>query len=69
MTKMYYGNRKWRKRKKLHEREWFAFWDKTRSAYKGLQREIMLLFCKSSSIETYKLIEKKVELLEQEDAK
>ena len=69
MTKRLYGNRKWRKRKKMNERDWFTFWGKTSSACTGFHREIMLMFCKSSSIETYKLIEKKVDLLEQEDAK
>ncbi len=63
MTKRMYGNRKWRKRKKMYERDWFDFWSKTPSAYKGIKREIMLMFCKSSSIETFRKIDKKIELM------
>lgn len=69
MTKRLYGNRKWRKRKKMNERDWFSFWGKTPSAYKGIQREISLMFCKSSSIEAFKLIDKKIDQMEQEGRK
>ena len=45
-------NRKWRKARKLNLRSDLAFWDQTPSAYKGKHREIVLMLCKSSSIET-----------------
>ncbi len=59
--KALYGNRKWRKRKKMNERDWFAFLGKSCQC-KGIHREIMLMFCKSSSIETFRKIDKKVEI-------
>ena len=57
---MYYGNRKWRKDFKMYERDGLAFWDSTPDAYKGLQREIVLMYCKSSSIETFRKAEEKI---------
>ena len=45
-------NRKWRKDQKLTHRAALAFWDQTPSAYKGKHREVIMMLCSSSSIET-----------------
>lgn len=45
-------NRKWRKDQKMTHRAGLAFWDQTPGAYKGKHREVVLMLCSSSSIET-----------------
>ena len=62
-----YLNRKGRNDQKLNHRYWVAFWDRTNDAYKGKEREIMLTLCKSSSLETTRIAERKMnEIIEDE---
>ena len=69
MNNRIYGNRKWRKKKKMVERGWFAVLGKTPSLCEGFRREIMLMRCKSSSIETFRLIDKKIHTATEEAVK
>lgn len=53
----YYGNRKHRKNTKLNSRWWWDVWERSYDHYKGEQRVVESMQCKSSSIETWKKID------------
>ena len=55
LIKFFFGNRKLRKRNKMAHRSNLAFWDETGDPYKGEQREILEIACKSSSMETRRI--------------
>lgn len=57
-----YRNRKWRKKVKLQRRFTLAFWDSMSDPYKGFQREIILMICKSSSLETFRKVDEKLNI-------
>ena len=64
LIKLFFGNRKLRKRNKMANRSNLAFWDETGDPYKGVQRELLEMDCKSSSIETHRIWLDRVSVME-----
>jgi hypothetical protein len=57
----YWHNRKWRKRWKMNERDWQTIYKNGKPhSLHGIPMEIVALYCKSSSIETFKKIQEKI---------